>query len=158
MRTMQPGVLAWIPTLYSTNSVTRVFTGSGMGLALGSILFPMYNQSVWREPVAEPALNWRKFASLCGLLLAIDLGIVSESPLVLFPVAILSAIGVLALLGIVFSIVWIMSMRQDNAFSSRRQLWLPVAAGLTLAFLMIVGIDLVRLNLTHTWGGFPGLQ
>ncbi|HET6846401.1 MAG TPA: DUF2085 domain-containing protein [Anaerolineales bacterium] len=158
MRSMQPGILGWIPTLYATDSVTRVFTGSGMGLALGSILFPMYNQSVWREPAAEPALSWRKFAVLCGIVLAVDLGILSESPWVLYPVSILSAAGVLALLGIVFSIVWIMSMRQDNAFTKGQQLWLPAAAGLTLALLMIIGIDLVRLNLTHTWGGFPGLQ
>lgn len=158
MRSMQPGILGWIPTLYSTDSVTRVFTGSGMGLVLGSVLYPMYNQSVWQAPIAEVALSWRKFAALCGIVVAVDLGILTESPIVLYPVALLSAIGVLALLAIVFSIVWIMAMRQDNAFVSGRQLWLPAAAGLTLAFVMIVGIDLVRLSMTHTWGGFPGLQ
>jgi len=57
----------------------------------------------------------------------------------------------------VFSIVWIMVMKQDNAFDHLRQLWLPAVAGLTLAFLLILSIDLFRFNLTHTWGGFPGL-
>jgi hypothetical protein len=158
MRTMQPGVLGWIPALYSTDSVTRVFTGSGMGLVLGSVLYPMYNQSVWLAPISENALSWRKFGALCAIVVVMDVGILTESPLVLYPVAVLSAIGVLALLALVFSIVWIMAMRQDNAFSSGRQLWLPGAAGLTLAFVMIIGIDLVRLSMTHTWGGFPGLQ
>jgi uncharacterized membrane protein len=158
IRTVQPGILGWIPTLYSTDSVTRVFTGSGMGLVLGSILYPMYNQSAWRAPVSERALDWRRFAALFGIVLAFDLGILWESPIVLYPVAISSAIGVLSLLGIVFSIVWIMTMRQDNTFSAGRQLWLPAAAGLTLALVMIVGIDLLRFSVTHTWGGFPGLQ
>jgi hypothetical protein len=58
----------------------------------------------------------------------------------------------------VFSIVWVMIMRQENAFEHGRQLWLPGAAGLTLAFLLILGIDFLRLSLTHTWGGFPGLK
>jgi hypothetical protein len=158
MKTTDPGTLSAIPSLYVTNSVTRVLTGSGMGLVLAAVLYPMYNQSVWRVPGQERALNWKKFAALAALLLVVDLGILSESPWVLYPVAALSALGILALLTIIFSIVWITIMRQDNTFLSLRQLWLPAAAGLTLAFVMIIGIDLVRLNLTHTWGGFPGLE
>ena len=158
MKTMEPGTLSGIPTLYTTNSVTRVLTGSGMGLAMASVLYPMYSQSVWREPNPERALSWRKFGALAGIVLLVDLGIITESPVVLYPVAFLSALGVVALLTIVFSIVWIMIMRQDNAFTRVGQLWLPAAAGLTLALVMILGIDLVRLGLTRTWGGFPGLQ
>jgi hypothetical protein len=158
MRTMDPGLLSWIPTLYSTDGFTRVFTGSGMGVVLGSVLYPMYSQSVWREPESKQALDWRKFAGLLVIVLVIDLGILTENPAVLYPVAVLSAAGVLSLLAIVFSIVWIMIMRQENAISMARQLWMPAAAGVTLALLMIVGIDLARLSMTQTWGGFPGLQ
>ena len=67
-------------------------------------------------------------------------------------------LGVVALLTMVFSIVWIMVMKQDNAFEHASQLWLPALAGLTLAFLLILSIDLFRFNLTHTWTGFPGLR
>ena len=158
MKTMDPGILSAIPSLYMTNSATRVLTGSGMGLVLASLLYPMYNQSVWQVPGQDRALDWKKFAALIVILLVVDLGILSESPWVLYPVAILSTLGILALLTIIFSIVWITIMRQDNTFVSCRQLWLPAAAGLTLAFVMIIGIDLIRLNLTHTWGGFPGLK
>jgi hypothetical protein len=158
VKTMEPGALAAIPTLYATSSATRVFTGSGMGLALAGVLYPMFNQSVWQTPSPVRALDWRKLAALGGILLLSNLGILTENPIVLYPVALLSALGVLALLTIVFSIVWITVMRQDNAFVSARQLWLPAAAGMTLAFIMILGIDLVRLGLTRTWGGFPGLQ
>ena len=55
----------------------------------------------------------------------------------------------------VFSMVWVIIMRQENTFESLKQLWLPVSAGLTLALLMISVIDLLRLQLTGTWGGFP---
>jgi hypothetical protein len=36
-------------------------------------------------------------------------------------------------------------------------LWLPLASGLTLGLLLVLSIDLLRLGLTGTWGGFPGL-
>jgi hypothetical protein len=51
--------------------------------------------------------------------------------------------------------VWMMVMRQDNTFEKLTQLWMPVLAGTTLAFLMITVIDLLRFKLTGTWGGFP---
>ena len=147
-----------IPNLYVTNNTTRVFTGSGMGIAMASVLLPMYNQSVWRAPVDEAALDWRKFALLVVIVLLLDFGMLTENPWILYPVALISTLGVLGILTMVFSIVWIMVMKEDNAFDHLQQLWLPALAGLTLAFLLILGIDLFRFNLTHTWQGFPGLK
>ena len=94
---------------------------------------------------------------MAGIVLLFDFGMLTQSPIILYPVAMISSLGVLALLSMVFSIVWIMVMKQDNAFDHARQLWLPAVAGLTLAFLLILSIDLFRYNLTHTWGGFPGI-
>jgi hypothetical protein len=51
--------------------------------------------------------------------------------------------------------VWILMMRQENEFTSIKQMWLPFLAGMTLALLMISAIDLLRFQLTGTWGGFP---
>jgi uncharacterized membrane protein len=158
IKTVSPGALAAIPNPYVTSNLTRVLTGSGMGLVLAAVLYPMYNASVWRAPRAAPALNWRQFGILVAILFVLDVAILTESPYVLYSVAALSALGVLALLCMVFSIVWIMIMRQDNAFERAGQLWLPALAGLTLAFVLILGIDWVRFSLTRTWGGFPGLN
>ena len=146
-----------IPSLYVTNNVTRVFTGSGMGIAMASVLFPMYNQTVWRVPEDKPALEWLQFGLLVGIVLLFDFGALSNLDPILYFIATLSTLGVLALLAMVFSIVWVMIMKQDNAFDHLHQLWLPAVAGLTLAFILIIGIDLFRFNLTHTWTGFPGL-
>jgi hypothetical protein len=152
------GAFSNIPNLYVTNNTTRVFTGSGMGIAMACLLYPMYNQSVWRAPLDSPVLDWRKFGLLVGIVFLVDVAIMTENPWVLYPVAILSTLGVVALLTMVFSIVWIMVMRQDNTFDRLSQLWLPAAAGLTLAFILILGIDLFRFTLTQTWQGFPGLK
>ena len=55
----------------------------------------------------------------------------------------------------VYSMVWLLIMRQENEFTAFKQMWLPFLAGTTLAFLMISSIDLLRFRLTGTWGGFP---
>jgi uncharacterized membrane protein len=158
LKNMYAGAFRNIPNLYVTDNITRVFTGSGMGIAMASVLFPMYNQSVWRRPPEQPALDWRKFGLLVLIVLVVDFAMLTENPFVLYPVAFISTLGVLALLTMVFSIVWIMVMKEDNSFDNIRQLWLPALAGLTLAFILVLGIDLFRFNLTHTWQGFPGLK
>lgn len=155
LKTAAPGALDNIPNLYTPNNTLRLLTGSGMGIALASILFPAFNQSVWKDAVPERALDWKKLGILIGMIVLLDLAVLSESEIILYPLAILSVLGVLALLTMVFSIVWIMLMHQENLFTSLRELWMPLLAGTTLAFLMLTAIDLLRLRLTGTWGAFP---
>ena len=144
-----------IPNLYIPNNTLRLFTGSGMGIALASIIFPAFNSSAWKEHDPAPALNWKKLGSIIGIVLVIDLLILTEHPAVLYPIAIVSVLGVLSLLIIVFSMVWVLIMRLENAFDNLTQMWMPFLAGTTLAFLMIAIIDLLRFSLTGTWGAFP---
>jgi hypothetical protein len=92
------------------------------------------------------------------LIVVINLLVLTDSLIVLYPIAYLSALGTLSLLVLVFTILWIIIMKQDNTFDNIRQLWLPFASGLTLALLMILSIDLLRLQFTGTWSGFPGLS
>jgi len=149
------GFLPQVPNIYIPNNTLRLLTGSGMGIAMASVLFPVVNQTIWHEADEHPALTWKAFGGLLGIIFLVDLGILSEQPIILYPIAFLSVLGVLALLSMVFSIVWVIIMRQENTFEKFKQLWLPILAGLTLAFLMISVIDLLRLRLTGTWGGFP---
>ena len=152
------GALEGIPNLYIPNNTLRLFTGSGMGIALAAVLYPIVNQSIWRELDERPALEWKNFSVLAALVILVNLLILTDSLFVLYPIAYLSALGTLALLVLVFTILWIIIMKQDNTFDHPRQLWLPLASGLTLALLLVLSIDLLRLQLTGTWSGFPGLS
>lgn len=152
------GALEGIPNLYIPNNTLRLFTGSGMGIALAAVLYPIVNQSIWRELDERPALEWKNFSVLVALVILVNLLILTDSLFVLYPIAYLSALGTLALLVLVFTILWIIIMKQDNTFDHPRQLWLPLASGLTLALLLVLSIDLLRLQLTGTWSGFPGLS
>jgi uncharacterized membrane protein len=155
LKTTAPGFLDKIPNLYIPNNALRLLTGSGMGIALVSILYPAFNQSVWKTVDKGPALSWKKLAVLVSLVFLVDLAILPESPIILYPIAFLSVLGVLSLLIMVFSMVWLLVMRQENVFTSLKELWMPFLAGTTLTFLMITAIDLLRFKLTGTWGGFP---
>jgi len=152
------GALDNIPNLYIPNNILRLFTGSGMGIALAAVLYPVVNQTLWRSLDTRPALEWRSLGGLIGIIVAINLLILTDSLIVLYPIAYLSALGTLSLLVIVFAILWIMIMRQDNTFEHPRELWLPLLSGFTLAMLMLLSIDLFRLQFTGTWGGFPGMS
>jgi uncharacterized membrane protein len=147
-----------IPNLYIPNHILRLFTGSGMGIALAAMLFPVINQTLWKNLDDTYALDWKKLGILTGGIIAINLLILTDSPMVLYPIAYISAIGTLSLLVIVFGLLWIIIMKQDNTFEHPRQLWLAFASGLTLALLLILSIDLLRLRFTGTWSGFPGLS
>lgn len=153
-----PGRLDQIPNLYIPNNILRLFTGSGMGIALAAVLYPIVNQTLWREQDNRPALEWNSFGILIGSIIVLNLLVLADSPIILYPIAYISSLGTLSLLVIVFAILWIMIMRLDNSFTSIRQLLLPFASGLTLALLMILSIDLLRLQLTGTWSGFPGFS
>ncbi len=155
IKTVSPGALPQIPNIYIPNNTLRLFTGSGMGLGLAAILYPAFNQSAWADAEDKPALDWKGFLTVVGITVVVDLLVLTESPLVLYPAALISAAGVLVLLTMIYTIVWLMLMRQDGVFIRLRQLWLPILAGLTIAFIQILAIDLARFWLTGTWGAIP---
>ena len=150
------GAFTQIPNLYIPNHTLRLLTGTGMGMTMAAFLVPAFHQTVWRDLDPAPVVDsWKRLLSLIGILLIVDLLTLTESPIVLYPIAVISTIGVLALLALIFGIVWMMIMRQDNTFTKVRELWMVALAGFTLSMLMILAIDLFRLQLTGTWGGFP---
>jgi uncharacterized membrane protein len=157
LRQIRPGILPQIPNLYVPNNILRLLTGSGMGLGIAAAIYPAFNQSVWTDyDDARSAIpGWKSFGLLLGIVAAVDLLVLTDSAIVLYPAALISALGVWVLLTMVYTIVWVMIMRQENKFVSLRQMWLALLAGLTIALIQTYAIDLLRFWLTKTWEGFP---
>jgi uncharacterized membrane protein len=150
-----PGILANIHNLYIPNNILRLLTGSGMGLVISAAIFPAFNQTVWTQPDDHPALaGIKSFSFLLLLTLLFDLLILTGKGFILFPLAIISSAGVLVLLTLIYSLLWLMLFRQDNSITRLSQMWVALLAGLTVGLLQIALIDALRFWITGTWGGF----
>jgi len=148
------GAFLNVPNLYLPNNALRLLTGTGMGMIMALMLWPAFHATIWQHPDPAPTLErWRDFLGLYGLLLGVDLLVLSEHPFVLYPLALFGPLGVLALLTMIFTVLWQIVMRQENTLIHVRQIGWPLLAGFTLALLMILTIDLIRLQLTGTWYG-----
>lgn len=143
------------PNLYQPNNVLRLFTGTGMGLALAAALFPAFNQTIWKDYDEQPALRGVKdLLILIFLAVLLDLMVLTENPLALYPLALVSVAGVLLLLTTVYTMVWMLLLKAENTCQRISELLLPLLGGFGFAVIQLAMLDLVRYILTGTWDGF----
>jgi uncharacterized membrane protein len=143
------------PGLYEPQNWLRLVTGTGMGIVISAALYPAFNQTVWKDWDRRPALDGG--VTLMGLVAPaaiLDLVILTENPLILYPLALISAAGVMVILSMVYTMVWLMILRIENRFQSVFQLFLPLSGGFGMALLQIAILDFVRYLFTGTWDGF----
>ncbi len=141
--------------LYSPRNDLRLLTGMGLGISLSTILFPLANQVVWQSADPDPALDGlRDWAGLGGLGGVLVLMIVSENPLLVFPLTLLSTLGVLILLTLTYLLILVILFNRENSFIDFQQLRWWAVAGLTAALLQVSILDALRFLLTGSWSGF----
>ncbi len=141
--------------LYPPSNTLRLITGTGMGLVIAFLVYPTFNQTVWRAYSPSPSVEGLlDFALLLLGALVLDAIVLTENPLVLYPLALISAAGVLVVLTLAYTLIGLMIRHQENRFNSWRELTFPVCVGFGLALLQIIALDLVRFLLTGSWEGF----
>jgi len=149
--TLFPG----FPHLYEPQNWLRLLTGTGMGIAVSVALFPAFNLTIWQQTDSRPAItNLRSLGVLLICAALVDLLVLSENPLLLYPLALVSAGGVLVLLTMVYSLIWVMLLRTENQYLHLQQLFFPLTAGFGVALLQIALLDIGRYLITGTWDGF----
>jgi uncharacterized membrane protein len=143
------------PHVYPPSNDNRLITGMFFGIALASLAYPGFSQSVWKQPAKEPALrSARDLLTLVVPGIGLILLIQTENPLILYPLAILSSMGVIVLLSMVYAMVVLMVTRRENKITAWREMVLPLLGGLVLTIIQIGLIDFGRHLLTGTWSGF----
>ena len=144
-----------INTFYQTQNWTRLVTGTGMGLAVSAILRPAFIQTMYRDWQDKAALgSWKQIIGLVFAAGVLNALILLEIRWILFPLALLGAGGVVALLMTIYSMAVVMAFKRDNTYVRFNQLLIPLLGGYIVALLQIGVINLVRYLLTGTWGGF----
>jgi len=139
--------------LYEPHNLLRLATGTLSGLALGNFIYPVLNYALWRDATEEPALHSFKELGLMVLVAGTLSGLVAlELPLLLYPLAVLSTLGVLVLLGSVNAVLALTLTRRDGRATRWRHIAWPALVGLAAAFVEIAVIDLARATLTRALG------
>ncbi|HLE26703.1 MAG TPA: DUF2085 domain-containing protein [Anaerolineales bacterium] len=145
-----------LPHLYEPRNWLRLTTGVLDGITLSALIYPVFNQTVWKNWEDRPIIG--SFREL-GWLVLLGLGLVglvlTENPVILYPLALLSSVGVVVLLTAIFTAVVLILARRTNRVEGWGGLALPVLAGFTLAMLQIGVVDAARFAVFQSWGGFP---
>jgi uncharacterized membrane protein len=143
------------PSLYQPQNWLRLVTGTGVGLGLAAVVLPAFHQTLWSNWNENRALgSWRQLGGLLLLAALLDGLVLTDNPVVLYPLALISAAGVVTLLTMVYCMVVVMLFKRENGYISSRQIWLPLLAGFIIAMLQIAVLDWGRFALTGTWTGF----
>jgi uncharacterized membrane protein len=140
-----------MPHLYEPQNWLRALTGSLNGIALTMIVWPVFNFTLWKRP--QPARPFRNGWELAGILL-VDLGVVTivqaEPAWLLYPMALLSAGGVLWMLALVNTMILLILFRLDSQAETWRDAVPPLLGGLTVTLLELTAIGTLRYLLTGT--------
>lgn len=142
------------PLLYQPHNLLRLITGTLHGLALSIIVFPIFNFTLWKEPDERPALAGFRDLGLVLLLLALPMVLIvqAEIDLLLYPVAIISALGVLTMLTVVNSLIIIIAMRREAQAVAWWDAALPIALGFGATLMEIAVIVVLRWRFSLAFG------
>jgi len=147
------GLLGYVPQPW-----LRLLSGALMGMGMSVILVPAFNQIMWADGEAAATLHsWSELALLVAVELATAGVINLLEPALLYPVALYSVAGVVAMFVCLGAMLFVMAIGRSNVLTGWREAWLPLVWGLVFALLIIGVMNFLRLQITGTIEGVPGL-
>ncbi|MFC2030286.1 DUF2085 domain-containing protein [Chloroflexota bacterium] len=147
--TLFPGA----PHLYEPQNWLRMTTGLLNGLALIFFVFPIFNFTLWREPTQERAIkNGWELVALLPVVALLVLAAQAGVDLVLYPLAIISSLGVVVLLAIINSMIAAVVLGREGYALSWSQAAVPLVVGTAMALVEITAMVLLRDYLTAAVG------
>jgi hypothetical protein len=138
------------PHLYEPHNSLRLITGVLQGLALSIIVYPIFSFMLWRETVnARVVHSWRElgyFLVSAALLVWI---VQTVAEFLLYPVAVLSVLGVLVMLTLVNTMIVLVVLRRDGKAEGGREALPFLLLGLLAALLEIGALGLLHFALSQ---------
>jgi uncharacterized membrane protein len=141
------------PHLYEPRNWLRLTTGMFNGLTLISFTFPIFNFTLWREPARERVI--RNVSELLAILPVVGILIYviqAEIAWLLYPLAILSTLGVVLLLVLINSMIAAVLLRREGIAQTWLQALVPVTVGTAMAILEMTAMVVLRAYLTIRFG------
>jgi uncharacterized membrane protein len=145
------GSIPGLPQLYPSQNWLRLATGTLHGLAISVIAYPVVSISIWRAGLTENVAiieTGREFAAFVAVAGGIILLVLLENPLLLYPLAVLSTLGVILMLTLLNTVLVLVVTRCEAAARSWRDVLLPATMALAISFLLIGGVGWLRDSVT----------
>ena len=142
-----------LPTLYTPHNWLRAATGSLNGIALSMIVWPVFNFTLWRRPSPDRPLKnlWELLAIVAATGVAVAI-VQSEPGWLLYPVALLSAGGVLWMLTLVNTMIILILFRRDSQAETGRDATSSLLLGLAASLIELTTMGVLRYLITGTMG------
>jgi uncharacterized membrane protein len=143
------------PHLYTSHNWLRLLTGSGMGVAIPVMLVPIVNGTLWKDSSPEPIISsWKQLVIIVGVTSVLDATFLFGNPYILMLFAVLTPLTVVAILMLVYCVLWMMLLKKDARLMTLQQSIPWLCIGFTTALLQIGLMDAIRFAITGTWAGF----
>jgi uncharacterized membrane protein len=144
---------------YAPQPWLRLLSGVLMGMGMSVILVPAFNQIMWADGEAvAPLRSWSELAFLVVVELATAGVIYLLEPALLYPVALYSVAGVVAMFICLGAMLFVMVIGCDGALAGWREAWVPFVWGLVFALVVIGVMNFLRILITGTIAGVPGFS
>lgn len=137
------------PHLYEPHNLLRLTTGTLLGLALATLILPLFNLSVWAPTAASPVIRrWRDLGWLLAGGAVVIVAVGSAWPPLLYGLALASGAMIVLLIGLLCSVLVLVVARQDGRLHDWRAARGPLLLGLALGLALLSAIGLARAALT----------
>jgi uncharacterized membrane protein len=141
------------PHLYEPQNWLRFTTGILHGMAISFVVLPVFNFTFWKESSLTPVVTGlRELAALTGLCLVIVVLANAGLDPLLYPLALVSSAGLLAMFALLNGAILLIVLRRENRGTGSRSLALVLGAGMLMGLLEIAALDAGRLWLTAVAG------
>jgi uncharacterized membrane protein len=144
--------------LYEPSNLLRLVTGSMMGMAMASFALALFNQVTWRNAGdAATVRSMRTLGALIGTAAAVVVIGVLRPNALYGPMALLSSLGVVAMLTLVNGMLLLLLTRRYSQLQTARELTPFGLAGTALALLELGTIAALRATFLPELGPLTGV-
>lgn len=145
----------FIKPIYTPQNWLRLTSGTVLGFGISAILVPIFNQTIWADWLSESSIKtWRQVLLILAGSAGIVLLVITENPVILYPLSIVSVLNLLIILTAIHTILWVLLLKKENRFVNFFQLKTYIICGLITVIMQIALMDFIRYQLTGTWNSF----
>jgi hypothetical protein len=131
--------------LYVPSNALRLATGLGFGLTLSALVWPLFHESLWRDPSNERVLSgWGDLARVVLAMVPLWAALQMDHPVLAGLIPLLDALSVTVVLGVVNSLIVLIVLGRENKAERWRETLVPLGLGLLLATGEVAAIAWLR--------------